>query len=188
MRRLALALSLTSIALLTACGSAPVDRDATAVAAAPLAPPPAAMAAPEGAAAPAEADARAVAAPATARPAHLDPQSAIARERLIFFGFDDAKVREAYAPVVELHAKYLVANPELAIRIEGHTDARGSTEYNLALGQRRAEAVQRALKGQGVKEAQMDTRSWGEERPREEGQTRAAHAQNRRVELVYPER
>ena len=88
--------------------------------------------------------------------------------------------------MLELHGRYLSANPKLSIRVEGNADERGSAEYNLALGQKRAESVVRALKLYGVKDSQMEAVSWGKEKPKAMGHDEAAWAQNRRVDLVYP--
>ena len=87
--------------------------------------------------------------------------------------------------VVAAHAGYLVKFPSARVRLEGHTDERGSREYNIGLGERRAQAVRRALMLQGVADAQITTVSYGEERPAVEGTDESAHAQNRRVELVH---
>ncbi|MFZ2650447.1 MAG: OmpA family protein, partial [Burkholderiaceae bacterium] len=85
------------------------------------------------------------------------------------------------------HGKYLGSKPQLAIRIEGNADERGSAEYNLALGQRRAEAVLHALKLFGVRDSQMEAVSWGEERPKLISHDESAWAQNRRADLAYPQ-
>ena len=87
--------------------------------------------------------------------------------------------------VVAAHAKYLAANPSTRVRLEGHTDERGSREYNIGLGERRAQAVRRALLLQGAADAQISTVSYGEERPAVPGHDEAAWAKNRRVEIVY---
>jgi peptidoglycan-associated lipoprotein len=86
--------------------------------------------------------------------------------------------------VVAAHAAYLTKFPTARVRLEGHTDERGSREYNIGLGERRAQTVRKALMLQGVSEAQITTVSYGEERPAVEGSDESAHAQNRRVELV----
>ena len=83
------------------------------------------------------------------------------------------------------HARYLAANPTVRVRLEGHTDERGSREYNIGLGERRAQAVRRALLLQGATETQLSTVSYGAERPAAAGSNEAAWAQNRRVEIVY---
>ncbi|MBX3607607.1 MAG: peptidoglycan-associated lipoprotein Pal [Piscinibacter sp.] len=117
---------------------------------------------------------------------HLDPKNRISSERSVFFDFDDFSIRSDYSALVERHGRYLQSKPALAIKIEGNADERGSPEYNLALGQKRAEAVAQALRIYGVKESQMEPVSWGEERPRATGHDEAAWAQNRRADLVYP--
>jgi peptidoglycan-associated lipoprotein len=123
---------------------------------------------------------------AVSTPAYLDPKSDIATGRSVYFNFDDALLKSEFSSLVERHGKYLLANPKLAIRIEGNTDERGSAEYNLALGQKRAEAVRQALKVLGVKDAQMEAVSWGEEKPKAKGHDESDWAQNRRADLQYP--
>lgn len=118
--------------------------------------------------------------------AHLDPTSRISQERSIYFEYDQFTIRSTDTALVELHGKYLVANPNVSIKIEGNADERGSKEYNLALGQKRAEAVLRALKTFGVKDSQAEPVSFGEEKPKNTGHDDAAWAQNRRADLVYP--
>lgn len=103
----------------------------------------------------------------------------------IFFDYDSSEIRAEYIDVVAAHAGYLVKYPAARLRLEGHTDERGSREYNIGLGERRAQTVRRALMLQGVAEAQLATVSYGEERPAVEGGEEAAYAQNRRVELVH---
>lgn len=122
-------------------------------------------------------------------PAHLDPQSAIITERSVFFDFDRFAVRSDFSAIVERHGKYLAANPPVrGVRVEGHTDERGSTEYNLALGQKRAQTIATALKSYGAQESQLDVFSYGEEKPRVKGHNEAAWSQNRRVDIAYPTR
>jgi len=104
---------------------------------------------------------------------------------VIFFDYDSSEIRAEYVPVVAAHASYLVKYPTARVRLEGHTDERGSREYNIGLGERRAQTVRRALLVQGVAEAQIATVSYGEERPSVEGSDERAYAQNRRVELVH---
>jgi len=105
--------------------------------------------------------------------------------RLIYFDFDSAEIRPEFVSVIAAHAKAIAANASIHVRLEGHTDERGSPEYNIGLGERRAQAVRRALMLQGVGEAQLATVSYGEERPVATGQTEADWAKNRRVEFVY---
>ena len=94
-------------------------------------------------------------------------------------------VKDEYRSVLEAHAGYLRARRDARVILQGNTDERGSREYNLALGQKRAEAVRRALGVLGVPDAQMEAVSFGEEKLRNEGDTDAAHAENRRTDIVY---
>ena len=112
-------------------------------------------------------------------PAELDGR------RIIYFAFDSADVRAEDQALVAAHARLLAANSSLRVRLEGHTDERGTREYNIGLAERRAQAVRRALGLQGVTDAQLATVSYGEERPAAVGDDESAFAQNRRVELVY---
>jgi len=112
-------------------------------------------------------------------------QAAIAAGTIIYFEYDRAEIKPEFVPIVTAHAKYLNTNSGNKIRLEGHSDERGSREYNIGLGERRAQAVRRALMLQGVTEAQITTVSYGEERPAVQGSDEAAYAKNRRVELVY---
>ncbi|RPI12448.1 MAG: peptidoglycan-associated lipoprotein Pal [Lysobacterales bacterium] len=107
------------------------------------------------------------------------------QKNVIFFDFDSSEIRSEFVPVVAAHAAYLVKFPGAQVRVEGHTDERGSREYNIGLGERRAQTVRRALMAQGVADTQITTVSYGEERPAVEGSDEAAFAQNRRVELVH---
>ena len=104
---------------------------------------------------------------------------------IIYFEYDRAEIKPEFVAIVTAHAKYLNANPNNKVRLEGHSDERGSREYNIGLGERRAQAVRRALMLQGVTESQITTVSYGEERPAVQGSDEAAYAKNRRVELVY---
>lgn len=113
-----------------------------------------------------------------------DPQSPLA-QRLIYFDFDRSDIRPEFLDVLSAHAQYLVDRPNAQVRLEGHTDERGSREYNIGLGDRRAQSVRRILLFQGVANNQVSTVSYGEERPAAQGQNEDAWAQNRRVELVY---
>lgn len=126
--------------------------------------------------------------PGQAGTALTPQQQALAdlREKsVVYFEYDSSEIRPEYVPVVAAHASYLVKFPTARVRLEGHTDERGSREYNIGLGERRAQTVRRALLVQGVAEAQVTTVSYGEERPAVAGSDDAAYAQNRRVELVY---
>ncbi len=113
------------------------------------------------------------------------PQGGLLSRRVIYFDFDRAEIRTDDAPVVAAHAGYLGRNPGTRVRLEGHTDERGTREYNIGLAERRAQAVRRAMLLQGVAENQLSTVSFGEERPAVTGDEEAAWAQNRRVEIIY---
>ena len=104
-------------------------------------------------------------------------------KRVVYFDFDSDVVKEEYRPLVDLHAKRLNNNKRLALNLEGNTDERGGREYNLALGQRRAEAVAKSLTLLGVAANQVEAVSFGKERPAVQGSGEEAWAKNRRVEL-----
>jgi peptidoglycan-associated lipoprotein len=104
-------------------------------------------------------------------------------QRIVYFDFDSFALRDEFKPMIEGHARFLVANPARRVMIEGHTDERGGREYNLALGQKRAEAVLRSLVLLGASERQLEAVSFGKERPAVEGSGEAVWAQNRRAEL-----
>jgi peptidoglycan-associated lipoprotein len=113
------------------------------------------------------------------------PQGGLLATRVVYFEFDSSEVRGTGVEVVAAHARYLAANPATRVRLEGHTDERGSREYNIGLGERRAQAVRRALMLQGGLDGQISTVSYGEERPAAPGHDEEAWAKNRRVEIVY---
>jgi peptidoglycan-associated lipoprotein len=113
------------------------------------------------------------------------PQAGLLAKRTVYFDFDSSEIKGEGTDIVAAHAKYLAANPATRVRLEGHTDERGSREYNIGLGERRAQAVRRALLLQGGADAQISTVSYGEERPAVPGHDEAAWAKNRRVEIVY---
>ena len=104
---------------------------------------------------------------------------------VILFDYDRADIRPEYVSIVAAHAKFLNGNANRKVRLEGHSDERGSREYNIGLGERRAQTVRRALMLQGVTEAQITTVSYGEERPAVQGSDESAYSKNRRVELGY---
>src|SRR5690606_22533937 len=114
----------------------------------------------------------------------FNPQSPLAQQRSVYFEFDSYTVPEQYRNVVEMHSNYLRGNTQQRIRIEGHADARGGSEYNLALGQRRSEAVSRMMSLLGVSSSQIEVISFGKERPRATGNTEADYAENRRADIV----
>lgn len=105
--------------------------------------------------------------------------------RLIYFDYDSYEIKPEFQPLIEGHARFLKVNNDRRIAIEGHTDDRGGREYNLALGQRRAEAVRRALVLLGVADNRLEAVSFGKEKPAAPGSDEASYAQNRRAELVY---
>jgi peptidoglycan-associated lipoprotein len=115
----------------------------------------------------------------------FNPNSPLAQRKSVYFEFNDYSVTEQYRGVVELHGKYLLATPAQRVTIEGNTDARGGAEYNLALGQRRADAVRRMLTLLGVPDTQVETISLGKEKPKALGNTDADYAENRRADFAY---
>jgi peptidoglycan-associated lipoprotein len=104
-------------------------------------------------------------------------------QRVVYFEFDSFVVKDEYRPMIEAHSKVLSGNRSKRMMLEGHTDERGGREYNLALGQKRAEAVLRTMVLLGVQDGQLEAVSFGEERPAAQGSDEAAWAKNRRVEL-----
>jgi len=114
-----------------------------------------------------------------------DPNSPLST-RVIYFDYDSTTIRSDFEGVVQAHATYLAANPNTAIALEGHADERGTPEYNLALGERRALALRRQLVLLGATAGQIRTVSYGEERPVAEGHDEQSYGLNRRVEIVYP--
>jgi peptidoglycan-associated lipoprotein len=113
------------------------------------------------------------------------PQAGLLAKRVVYFDFDSSEIKGEGTDIVAAHAKFLASNPATRVRLEGHTDERGSREYNIGLGERRAQSVRRALLLQGAADAQISTVSYGEERPAVPGHDEAAWAKNRRVEIVY---
>ena len=105
--------------------------------------------------------------------------------RTVYFDFDRDEVKAEFRNIVTAHGKYLAANPGARVRLEGHADERGSREYNIGLGERRAQAVRQALLLQGAGASQLTTVSYGEERPAVTGSDEESWALNRRVEIVY---
>jgi peptidoglycan-associated lipoprotein len=104
---------------------------------------------------------------------------------IIYFDFDRSDIRPEFAELIATHARHLSGNGSIRVRLEGHTDERGSREYNVALGERRSQAVRRALMLRGAGDPQLTTVSYGEERPAAEGSDESAYEKNRRVEIVY---
>jgi peptidoglycan-associated lipoprotein len=105
--------------------------------------------------------------------------------RIIYFEYDSAKLSSESIAILETHGNFIAGNGEVTVRLEGHGDERGSREYNIALGDRRAQSVRRVLLFQGASSDQVETVSYGEEKPMELGHDEAAWSKNRRVELIY---
>ena len=113
-----------------------------------------------------------------------DPNNILSK-RSVYFEFDSFSVADQYKPIVEAHARYLAANRTARVTLQGHADERGSREYNIALGQKRADAVKRMMTVMGVQETIVETVSFGKEKPRNMGHDEAAWAENRRVDILY---
>jgi peptidoglycan-associated lipoprotein len=113
-----------------------------------------------------------------------DPRNILSK-RNIYFDYDQFTVKDEYKPIVEAHAKYLQANRGARAILQGNTDERGTREYNIALGQKRADAVKNLMLLLGATEIQIETVSFGKEKPRREGHDEASWAENRRVDIVH---
>ncbi len=113
-----------------------------------------------------------------------DPSSPLSK-RIVYFEFDSYVIKDEYKPMVEAHGRYLQANRNARMTIRGSTDERGSREYNIALGQRRADALKKLLILYGANEVQIETVSFGKEKPVREGHDEASWAENRRDEIVF---
>ena len=114
-----------------------------------------------------------------------DPQSPLSK-RVIYFLYDSAEIKPEFVPVIEAHARYLASHPEIQVTLEGHADERGSREYNIALGEQRANSVARKLEVQGATVGQISVVSYGEEKPVSFGHDETDWQLNRRVEIRYP--
>jgi peptidoglycan-associated lipoprotein len=162
--------------LLAACSSTPVATTeapvATAATPAPVSPPPAEPTA---------------TAPVAQQPVldHTDMNSPLYKQRSVYFDYDVYTIKSEFTAMLELHAGYLKSHPELQVKLEGNADERGGREYNLSLGQKRSEAVKRALVTLGAGEAQLEAVSYGKEKPRATGHDEVSWAENRRVDFVY---
>lgn len=115
----------------------------------------------------------------------LNDPSNILYKRSVYFDYDQYTVKEEYRALVEAHGKFLAANPDRKVTIQGNTDERGGSEYNLALGQKRAEAVRRAMALAGARDSQLEAVSFGKEKPKASGSDEAAWAENRRADIAY---
>lgn len=171
-----LSIAVIAAAALAACSNTPLDTPKAPVETAKLTPP-----ANGGAS-----TAQSTVATVTLDPLD-DPKSNLAA-RSVFFGYDDFTVVQKYQPVVQAHGRFLQTRPQAQIRIEGNTDERGSREYNLALGDKRAQVVAKQLELMGAKAAQIEAVSYGEERPKAEGHDESAYAENRRADIRYVKR
>ncbi len=118
-------------------------------------------------------------------PSPLRDPNNILSKRSIFYEYDSDAVKDEYRPMLQAHAKYLADNPNARMLVQGNTDERGGREYNLALGQRRAEAAKRLLLLMGAREVQIESVSLGEEKPRCEEKTEACYGQNRRSDMLH---
>jgi peptidoglycan-associated lipoprotein len=119
------------------------------------------------------------------RPGQTAGGSVVSADRIVYFEFDRADIRPESQAIIESNARYLAGNPRIITQLEGHTDDRGSREYNIALGERRANAVRQVMSAMSVPPQQIRVVSYGEERPAAGGQDEQSHALNRRVEIVY---
>jgi peptidoglycan-associated lipoprotein len=167
-----IAILIATATMVAACSSPEVKLDPTPVVEKPVEQPPVA-------------DTRDVKPVETGSTDPLDDPQGVLAKRSVYFDFDSYVVREDGRAVVENHAGYLTKNTGRKILIQGNTDERGGTEYNLALGQKRAEAVRRSMAALGVAETQMEAVSLGEEKPKAQGSTEEAWAENRRADIVY---
>ena len=115
----------------------------------------------------------------------LNKPGSLLNTRTIYFDYDSSQIKPEFDAVVEAHANYLAAHPTVTVTLEGNTDERGSREYNLALGERRAKAVKQQMTLLGANGDQIHVTSYGEERPAVQGHDESAWSKNRRVEIVY---
>jgi len=174
-------LSMLLVSLLSACASKDVkeapkaaieDRTATQAAAQPSAP-----SAPAAETTPMK--------PATIAASPLTDPASILSKRSVYFDYDKCDLKSEYTSLVEAHAKYLLQHGDANVTLQGNTDERGSREYNIALGQRRAESVKKVMSVLGATEIQIESVSFGKEKPKAVGHDESAWAQNRRVEILY---
>jgi peptidoglycan-associated lipoprotein len=170
-----LAFIIASAALLSACSS-PVKLNEAPVVERPLA---------TQATPPVAADPRDIRPVETASADPLNDPKGVLAKRSVYFDLDSYAVRDDGKAIVENHSAYLNKNKSRKVLIQGNTDERGGTEYNLALGQKRAEAVRKAMSAMGVAETQMEAVSLGKEKPKALGSNEAAWAENRRADIVY---
>jgi len=115
----------------------------------------------------------------------MDPNNPLST-RIVYFDNDSSAIPSRFSQAIQAHAQYMSQHPNLRLRLEGNTDERGTREYNVALGERRAQSVKQAISLSGANASQISTISYGEERPAELGSGPEVEAKNRRVELIYP--
>lgn len=188
-----LLLSLGLVLLLGACASGvklndvPVeDKSGAKVSIAPDPVMPAPVSAAPVSAAPVSNEAKSAVVPVdTAASANLSSGPSGNVARVVFFDYDSYVVKSEFQGTIEAHAQFLKANPKAKVSLEGHTDERGGREYNLALGQKRADAVRQSLSLLGVQESQVESVSFGKEKPAAQGSDESAFAKNRRAEFFY---
>jgi peptidoglycan-associated lipoprotein len=168
-----LSITLIAAAALAACSSTPLETPKAPVETAKLTPP---------------ANTGASTAQSTVTLDPLDDPKSNLAARSVFFAYDNFAVDSKYQPLVQAHGQFLQTHPQVQIRIEGNTDERGSREYNLALGDKRAQVVAKQLELMGAKAAQIEAVSYGEERPKAEGHDESAYAENRRADIRYVKR
>jgi len=172
-KTLSLSFSLIAVAALAACSSTPIDTPKA----------PVSTAQPTQPSGSAGGAATSSVATVTIDPLD-DPKGALAG-RSVYFAYDDFSVDPKYQPLIQAHGQYIGSHGAAQIRIEGNTDERGSREYNLSLGDKRAQIVAKQLVLMGAKQSQIEAVSYGEERPKAEGHDEAAYAENRRADIRY---
>ena len=172
-----LSITLIAAAALAACSSTPIDTPKAPVATAATLP---------AASPPQASTAQSTVATVTLDPLD-DPKGRLAA-RSVYFAYDNFVVDARYQPLVQAHGQFLQTHAQVHIRVEGNTDDRGSREYNLALGDKRAQIVAKQLELMGAKPAQIEAVSYGEERPKSEGHDETAWAENRRADIRYVNR
>lgn len=172
-KTLSLSFTLIAVAALAACSSTPIDTPKA----------PVSTAQPTQPSGSAGGAATSSVATVTIDPLD-DPKGALAG-RSVYFAYDDFSVDPKYQPLIQAHGQYIGSHGAAQIRIEGNTDERGSREYNLSLGDKRAQIVAKQLVLMGAKQSQIEAVSYGEERPKAEGHDEAAYAENRRADIRY---
>ena len=168
-----LSFTLIAVAALAACSSTPIDTPKAPVSTAQ----PTLPSGPSGGAA--------TSSVATVTIDPLDDPKGALSGRSVYFAYDDFSVDSKYQPLIQAHGQYIGSHGAAQIRVEGNTDERGSREYNLALGDKRAQIVAKQLVLMGAKQAQIEAVSYGEERPKADGHDEAAYAENRRADIRY---